>query len=102
MPKHPRNHPIKKKPPNTPKKKMEEKAWEFREEDMPHVGEIWRMRQMCTDGYIDWHYLLLEPHILPGWVDNNDGLSWTTLCLENGLVLDFWFNFELDDWTRVA
>jgi hypothetical protein len=99
MPKHPRNHPRKQKPPNTPKKKRQEKAWEIREEDMPHAAEIWKHRIITADGLCEFHYLLLEPYISPAIKE--DGLSWTTLCLETGVVLDFWFNFELDDWTRI-
>ena len=100
MPKYPRNHPLKKKPPNTPKKHRIEQPWKIREEDMPHVGEIWRIRMFTADGSLDYHYLLLEPHIIPGWSDY-DGLGWTTICLENGLVLDFYMNLQLDDWTRI-
>lgn len=100
MPKHPRNHPRKQKPPNTPKKKKEQRGWEILEEDMPGVGEIWRNRMITLDGYLEYHYLLLEPYIVHGWSEN-DGLSWTTLCLEAGIVLSFLMNFQLDDWTRI-
>ena len=94
MPKHPRKKVIQK-----PKKEKIREPWKIAEADMPHTGDIWRHRGYYASSSepLDYHYLLLEPYMVDEW----DGLSWTSLCLENGLLVDFWMNFELDDWSRV-
>lgn len=98
MPKHPRKY-RREKPLPSKKKKREEKSWEIREEDKPHVGDIWRVTVPAIGiiyEEVHWHYLILQETV------PFDGFSFLVLCLESGLKFDIYFNFELDDWHLVA
>jgi hypothetical protein len=83
------------------KKNKKEKAWEFSEEDKPHIGEIW----MIDNGYSRvkrsgdperWHYLLVEE------CSDSDGFAFYSLSIEHGIYCDIYLNFQLDSWTRIT
>lgn len=100
MPKYPRKKKVE-KPPNTPKKVRKVEPWQPREEDMPHVGEIWkRFTYMENNQPVAHHYLLLQ-HINYSFGDSDSALAFDMLVLETGETICLYMNFELDDWSRV-
>ena len=102
MPKHPRNHPRKTKPPNTPKKVRNDAVQRGRipDEDKPQVGDIWKITYPHGDEYKAVYYLLTA-EARDEFFRAGDG-TFDMLHLESGETIRMYMNFELDEWQFVA
>ena len=67
-------------------------------EDMPKVGDIWKLTTQYGISTLCYHYLLLDSD---SFGDARSSLTFDMLELETGERMWMFMNFELDDWHRI-
>ena len=75
--------------------------YKIREEDLPKVGDIWRLTISYADRVRTAHYLLMELLLRDEMIMQDDRQTFLMLELETGEQLAQYMNLELDDWHKI-